>query len=109
VLQHLPSRALVESYLRDFIRILKPGGLLVFQLPCRIGLLHRLQPRRRLYTLLRGLGVSERLLLGPLKLTPMAMRAMPETEVAGFVQAAGGRLVRAEHPSDLDQIYFFTR
>jgi ubiquinone/menaquinone biosynthesis C-methylase UbiE len=109
VLQHLPSRALVESYLRDFIRILKPGGLLVFQLPCRIGLLHRLQPRRRLYTLLRGIGVSERLLLGPLKLTPMAMRAMPETEVAGFVQAAGGRLVRAEHPSDLDQIYFFTR
>jgi ubiquinone/menaquinone biosynthesis C-methylase UbiE len=109
VLQHLPSRALVESYLRDFIRILKPGGLLVFQLPCRIGLLHRLQPRRRLYTLLRGMGVSERLLLGPLKLTPMAMRAMPETEVAGFVQAVGGRLVRAEHPSDLDQIYFFTR
>jgi ubiquinone/menaquinone biosynthesis C-methylase UbiE len=109
VLQHLPSRALVESYLRDFIRILKPGGLLVFQLPCRIGLLHRLQPRRRLYTLLRGIGVSERLLLGPLKLTPMAMRAVPETEVAGFVQAVGGRLVRAEHPSDLDQIYFFTR
>jgi len=109
VLQHLPSRALVESYLRDFIRILKPGGLLVFQLPCRIGLLHRLQPRRRLYTLLRGIGVSERLLLGPLKLTPMAMRAMPETEVAGFVQALGGRLLRAVHPSDLDQIYFFTR
>ena len=109
VLQHLPSRALVESYLRDFIRILKPGGLLVFQLPCRIDLLHRLQPRRRLYTLLRGIGVSERLLLGPLKLTPMAMRAMPETEVAGFVQALGGRRLRAEHPSDLDQIYFFTR
>jgi ubiquinone/menaquinone biosynthesis C-methylase UbiE len=109
VLQHLPSRALVESYLRDFIRILKPGGLLVFQLPCRIGLLHRLQPRRRLYTVLRGIGVSERLLLGPLKLTPMAMRAMPETKVARFLQALGARQVRAEHPSDLDQIYFFTR
>lgn len=109
VLQHLPSRVLVESYLRDFIRILKPGGLLVFQLPSRVGLLHRVQPRRRLYTLLRGLGVSERVLLGPLKLTPMAMRAMPETEVAGLVQTLGGRLVRAEHPSDLDQVYFVTR
>lgn len=109
VLQHLPSRALVESYLRDFIRILKPGGLLVFQLPSRIDLLHRLQPRRRLYALLRGLGFSERVLLGPLKLTPMAMRAMPETEVVQLVQTLGGRLLRAEHPSDLDQIYFFTR
>jgi len=109
VLQHLPSQALVQSYLRDFIRMLKPGGLLVFQLPSRIGLLHRLQPRRRVYALLRGLGVSERLLLGPLKLTPMLMRAMPETDVAQLVQSLGARLVRAEHPSDLDQIYFVTR
>jgi 2-polyprenyl-3-methyl-5-hydroxy-6-metoxy-1,4-benzoquinol methylase len=109
VLQHLPSRELVESYLRDFIRVLKPGGLLAFQLPSRISLLHRLQPRRRLYTLLRGIGLSERVLLGPLKLTPMAMRAMPETEVARLVQTLGGRLVRAEHPSDLDQNYFVTR
>jgi SAM-dependent methyltransferase len=109
VLQHLPSRALVESYLRDFIRLLKPGGLLVFQLPSRIGLLHRLQPRRRVYALLRGLGVSERLLLGPLKLTPMAMLAMPEPEVARLVQNLGGRLVKAEHPSDLDQVYFVSR
>ncbi len=109
VLQHLPSRALVEAYLSDFIRILRPGGLLVFQLPSRIGLLHRIQPRRRLYALLRGIGVSERVLLGPLKLTPMAMRAMPETEVARLIQTLGGRLVRAEHPSDLDQVYFVSR
>jgi ubiquinone/menaquinone biosynthesis C-methylase UbiE len=109
VLQHLPSRELVESYLRDFIRILRPGGLLACQLPSRIGLLHRLQPRRRFYALLRSIGVNERVLLGPLKLTPMAMRAMPEKEVARLVQTLGGRLVRSEHPSDLDQSYFFTR
>jgi SAM-dependent methyltransferase len=108
VLQHLPSRALVEAYLRDFIRILRPGGLLVFQLPRKIGLLHRVQPRRRLYALLRGFGVSERVLLGPLKLTPIAMRAMPEAEVARLVETLGGHLVRADHPSDVDQVYFVT-
>jgi ubiquinone/menaquinone biosynthesis C-methylase UbiE len=108
VLQHLPSRALVESYLHDFIRILQPGGLLVFQLPNRIGVLHRLQPRRRLYSLLRDMHVSERVLLGPLKLTPMAMRAMPEVEVARLLETLGGRLLRAEHQSDLDQVYFVT-
>jgi hypothetical protein len=81
----------------------------VFQLPSRIDLLHRLQPRRRLYGLLRGLGMSERVLLGPLKLTPMAMRAMPPGQVARLVETLGGRLLRAEHPSDLDQVYFATR
>jgi SAM-dependent methyltransferase len=108
VLQHLPSRALVESCLRDFIRVLKPEGLLVFQLPTRIGMLHWLQPRRRLYGFLRGIGVSERVLLGPLGLTPIAMRSMPQVGVARRVQALGGRLVRVEHPSDLDQVYFVT-
>lgn len=37
VLQHVPPD-LSELYLREFLRILEPGGLLVFQLPsCRIG------------------------------------------------------------------------
>jgi hypothetical protein len=44
-----------------------------------------------------------------LKLTPMLMRAMPEADVTRLVQSLGARLVRAEHPSDLDQIYFVTR
>jgi hypothetical protein len=53
--------------------------------------------------------MSERVLLGPLKLTPMAMRAMPPGQVARLVETLGGRLLRAEHPSDLDQVYFATR
>jgi hypothetical protein len=37
VLQHIPPD-LSELYLQEFLRILEPGGLLVFQLPsCRIG------------------------------------------------------------------------
>lgn len=32
VLQHIPRRH-VEGYLREFIRVLKPGGVLVFQVP----------------------------------------------------------------------------
>lgn len=33
-LQHLPRRH-IRSYLREFARILRPGGLIVFQLPAR--------------------------------------------------------------------------
>lgn len=108
VLQHLHSKALVLAYLRDFVRILRPGGLLAFQLPSRIGLLHRIQPRHRLYTLLRSVGVSERFLLGRLELTPMQMRSMPEAEVTKFISSLGAMVVRIEHRSELDQIYYVT-
>jgi ubiquinone/menaquinone biosynthesis C-methylase UbiE len=109
VLQHLPSTSLIESYLREFIRILRRDGLLVFQLPSRIALLHRIQPRRRLYALLRSFGVSEHLLLGKLELMPMGMRAISEPKVRAFLTSLGARVVRADHLSDLDQVYFVTR
>jgi SAM-dependent methyltransferase len=33
VLQHLPSRAVIESYLREFARVLAPGGEALVQVP----------------------------------------------------------------------------
>ena len=109
VLQHLPTRAMVRSYLSEFIRVLRPGGLLVFQLPSRIGLLHRLQPRRRLYSLLRWLGVNERLLLEKLELTPMRMGSMAEAIVVRTMSELGGKVVRVERGSPVEHTYFVTR
>jgi SAM-dependent methyltransferase len=109
VLQHLPSETMIRSYLREFLRVLRPGGLLVFQLPSEIGLLHRFQPRRRLYTFLRELGVSDRHLLGPLRLTPMEMRAIPENAVHAWLRSLGATVIRVERPSKLDFVYFATR
>jgi SAM-dependent methyltransferase len=109
VLQHLPTQGILRSYLSELVRILRPGGLLVFQLPRRIGLLHRFQPQHRLYTVLRGLGISERLLLGRLKLLPMQMRSMPEAEVVGLLTRLGARVVRIDHASDVNQVYFVSR
>ena len=34
VLQHVPER-LIQSYIRELLRLLAPGGTLAFQLPCR--------------------------------------------------------------------------
>lgn len=44
VLQHVPDRAGVLSYISEFVRVLAPGGLIAFQLPSRIALRHRVQP-----------------------------------------------------------------
>jgi SAM-dependent methyltransferase len=42
VLQHLPARAVVESYLREFARVLAPAGEAFVQLPVLEGLVGRL-------------------------------------------------------------------
>lgn len=92
VLQHVPSRAIIESYIQDFVRILKPSGVLVFQLPSHIPTRRLLQPRRRLYGMLRAVGFSHTLLYNKFGLNPMKMSFIPQPDVTGTVQRAGGRV-----------------
>ena len=78
VLQHLPSQKVIEQYVSEFARVLKSGGLLVFQIPTSISLRWRLQPRRRVYSLLRGLGVGKEFLYHKLGVFPMKMTHFPQ-------------------------------
>lgn len=45
VLQHITDRRVTEGHLREFVRPLADGGLLVFQLPAHVPLRRRLQVR----------------------------------------------------------------
>jgi SAM-dependent methyltransferase len=96
VLQHLPGRRFVAAYVAEFVRLLSPGGVAVFQLPSALGLLHRLQAGRRLYAGLRLLRVPEQVLLRRTPLTPMRMLAAPEDWVQREVAAAGGAVVAVD-------------
>ena len=100
VLQHVPSGRAALGYVAEFLRVLRPGGLLVFQLPTEIALRNRRQLRRRAYTLLRELGVSERFLYGRAGLHPVRMIAVPRAKVEAAVAADGGVVVQAA-PDDL--------
>lgn len=91
VLQHIPRADERASYVAEFIRILRPGGLLAFQLPSQIPVRHRLQPRPRLYGLLRRVGVSRTRLYRQLHLHPIRMSALPRSRVLRAIEAAGGR------------------
>jgi SAM-dependent methyltransferase len=91
VLQHIPAADAKERYIAEFVRVLRPGGLLAFQLPSRIPAWHRIQPRPRLYGLLRRAGVSRTRLYQQLHLHPIRMSFLSRSRVLGVIAAAGGR------------------
>jgi SAM-dependent methyltransferase len=96
VLQHMPSVAVAVGYIAEFVRVLTPGGLAFFEVTEHIPRRHRLQPQRRLYALLRALGVPPRLLFRRLRLQPERMISIPEPAVRAAVVGAGGVVVADE-------------
>lgn len=94
VLQHLPNQADILSYLREFTRILRPGGALVFQLPDLIPFRKRVQLRRRLWSVLRRVGVAEEFLYQKLKLHPIRMTAVSREKLEATVTEGGCEIVR---------------
>jgi ubiquinone/menaquinone biosynthesis C-methylase UbiE len=99
VLQHVPNEAAILNYVAEFIRILRPGGLLVMQVPCVISLRRRLQLRRRLYVFLRSVGVRESLLYRYLNLTPMRMNCVPEGRMIAFLNRLHATVLKVEDDS----------
>lgn len=96
VLQHLPSQAHIERYVCEFLRVTRPDGVAVFGIPFHIPFPWSLQPRRRVYTALRRLGVSEQWMLRRTPLTPMRMTQVPEAAVRRLLDGLGATLVHAE-------------
>ncbi|MGH7500320.1 MAG: class I SAM-dependent methyltransferase [Longimicrobiales bacterium] len=96
VLQHIPSRAAIIHYLREFLRILRSDGILVAQIPTSIPWVHRVQARARLWLLLRSLGVHRKVLHRRLGLTPIRMVGLSTDVVTEAIDGAHGQLVDVE-------------
>ena len=114
VLQHVPSQKLIRRYIAEFVRTLKPGGLLVMQLPSYVPLRRRLQARRRLYAWLRSAGIPEHILYDQLGLHPIPMNFLPEREVTATVAGAEGKVLRTvadqrAGPHITSRTYYATR
>ena len=86
VLQHIPDKKIIRNYLKEFLRILKPNGVLMFQLPsvpdytwiksilCKV--------RESIYYFCVNLGVSKKFCFSYLKLVPyMYMNHIASNEI----------------------------
>jgi SAM-dependent methyltransferase len=96
VLQHLPNRKFIETYILEFKRVLRPGGALVFQLPSRIPFRYRFQPIRRLYNFLKFFSFSDDFLYNRLKLFPIKMSFIEEGEMRCFLEKEGFKIEKIE-------------
>jgi SAM-dependent methyltransferase len=96
VLQHLRSVPEITGYLGELLRVTRPDGLVVFGLANRVPFPYSLEVRRRVYAVLRRLGVSESWMLRRTSLTPMRMTWVPHDEVLRFLRDRGARLLEVE-------------
>lgn len=113
VLQHIPDRSVVRRIVQEFVRVLRKEGLIVFSALHDIKTPYRLQPRRRLYALLKALGVSEATLYYRLKLYPQEVHFILEQEIVSCLEQAGAQVLKimAAAPDEPHQvrIYYATK
>jgi SAM-dependent methyltransferase len=106
VLQHMPSGAQARAYIGEFLRLLAPGGIAVFQLWTSIPLRRRIQARRRLYGGLRGLGLAEPR-LNRLGLSPRGRGiAVPEKRIRRLAEQHGYRVAQTEPDGEWGLRYY---
>lgn len=99
VLQHnTPAHA--ASYIREFYRVVRSGGLVAFQMPSFICWRRRIQWRRRLFVLLQTLHLPSDRLVEKFGLNPMRMSFLPRKAVERLVRSCGGTILAASEWSD---------
>src|SRR2546425_12291 len=82
---HIQDPRIIKAFIAEFIRLLKTNGLLLFQLPTYIPFYRRLMIHKKLYRLLRKVGISEQFLYSKLGLYPMDMTYIPEKDIIAYL------------------------
>lgn len=113
VLQHVPQREAIVSYIEEFVRVLKVNGLLVFQLPSHIAPRYMRQRRMRLYSLLRNAGISRRVLYDKLGLYSIRMNFLPQEQVISLLESRQAKILDVQPdnfaPPHESQTYYATK
>ena len=70
----------------------------MFHVPTYVELIHRIQPRRRVYTLLRACGMEPGKLIS-VNLTPMRVIAISENRILEIVHESSCRVIHVDNES----------
>lgn len=100
-LQHVSSKKVVLDTIQEFARIMKPNGVIWFQLPSQLPLIGRLHITSKLYHLLKPLGFSDSFLYRTLRLYAFTMLWVSQREITKQLSACGFQLLEVinEHSS----------
>ncbi len=113
VLQHIPKKKLIKSFLKEFIRISKKGGIIFFQLPSiknRSYLFDNLlQIRGKIYHLAIKAGFSRQFCFKTLNLSPyMYMNYISSTEILSLFSEKC-QLLNIDHEKSENTSYIFRK
>ncbi len=120
VLQHIPAIPTIDGYVREFVRVLRLGGVAIVEMPDFLppppsrSLRDHVRASTRLAGLLRKLGMSPQRLRATLGWDPpMPMTALPQPHIGTLIEQSGGHLVTAtssiDHGGARGVTYFATR
>lgn len=111
VLQHIPDAMLIKSYLEEFLRILNPGGILIFQLPTHTPNFGKSLPKQSKFRELREKGFSADFLYEQKKIVPIRMNCIPEKDVEEIIKNNEGKIIRKQSDnmagSEVDSMTYF--
>jgi len=117
VLQHIMNEEVIKSYVSEFVRVVKTGGLAVFQLPSYISPIYLVQPRVNaiLYSVFSKAGFDKRLLYERFGLVPMGVNYVSEGEIIGLLESLGADVLDCQREPwpgkfrGISNTYFFTK
>jgi len=99
VLQHMPTKSMIKSYISEFVRILKEKGLLVFQVPSHIPNLEISLSEAGKFNDLRKKGFSAEFLYREKKLHPIRMNCVPDEEVVSLLKEQSAKILEIQKDS----------
>jgi SAM-dependent methyltransferase len=93
-LQHVSDKAVIRSYIREFVRVAAPGGVIVFQLPYAVAARVRFHPRRIPALIVDSLPEAGRFVQSRAR-GSHTLNWLPEPEVSDLLGAARATVLAA--------------
>ncbi len=93
-LQHVSEKQAIRSYIREFVRVCRPGGAVVFQVPSGVAARVRLHPRRLRSLLVDSVPAAGRFISAPDR-GSHTLNWLPESEVGALLTEAGATVLVA--------------